>query len=80
MPFLTGRSSTPRRPYGSNKEKKQSHPKMSNAETLVAALAKKNGIAFLQLDLMPLLSGIVHCRWYVVVSQTHARSDYGSYF
>ncbi|KYO29860.1 hypothetical protein Y1Q_0023196 [Alligator mississippiensis] len=51
------RSSTPRRPYGSNKEKKQSHPKMSNAETLVAALAKKNGIAFLQLDLMPLLSG-----------------------
>ncbi|XP_006023950.2 uncharacterized protein KIAA1257 homolog isoform X2 [Alligator sinensis] len=51
------RSSTPRRPYGSNKEKNQSHPKMSNAETLVAALAKKNGIASLQLDLMPLLSG-----------------------
>ncbi|XP_025041792.2 uncharacterized protein CFAP92 [Pelodiscus sinensis] len=39
------------------KEQKQSSCKVSNAEALIAALTKKCGIASLQLDLMPLLSG-----------------------
>uniref|UniRef100_A0A8C4VZ35 DUF4550 domain-containing protein n=1 Tax=Gopherus evgoodei TaxID=1825980 RepID=A0A8C4VZ35_9SAUR len=48
------KSSTPKR-GPALKERRQS--KVSNAETLIAALTKKCGIASFQLDLMPLLSG-----------------------
>ncbi|CAM4586061.1 unnamed protein product [Lepidochelys olivacea] len=50
------KNSTPKR-GPALKERKQSTCKVSNAQTLVAALTKKCGIASLQLDLMPLLSG-----------------------
>uniref|UniRef100_A0A8C0IYK6 Cilia and flagella associated protein 92 (putative) n=1 Tax=Chelonoidis abingdonii TaxID=106734 RepID=A0A8C0IYK6_CHEAB len=55
-PLTTGKrkSSTPKR-GPALKERRQS--KVSNAETLIAALTKKCGIASFQLDLMPLLSG-----------------------
>ncbi|XP_074862004.1 uncharacterized protein CFAP92 [Carettochelys insculpta] len=39
------------------KDQMQSNRKVSNAQTLLAALTKNCGIASLQLDLMPLLSG-----------------------
>ncbi|XP_029768431.1 uncharacterized protein KIAA1257 homolog [Terrapene carolina triunguis] len=50
------KSSTPKR-GPALKERRQSNRKVSNAQTLIAALTKKCGIASLQLDLMPLLSG-----------------------
>nr|XP_042713360.1 uncharacterized protein KIAA1257 homolog isoform X2 [Chrysemys picta bellii] len=50
------KSSTPKR-GPALKERRQSNCKVSNAQTLIAALTKKCGIASLQLDLMPLLSG-----------------------
>uniref|UniRef100_A0A674J6A9 Cilia and flagella associated protein 92 (putative) n=1 Tax=Terrapene triunguis TaxID=2587831 RepID=A0A674J6A9_9SAUR len=52
------------------KERRQSNRKVSNAQTLIAALTKKCGIASLQLDLMPLLSGTVQ----LVISRLQEKS------
>ncbi|XP_067400507.1 uncharacterized protein CFAP92 [Emydura macquarii macquarii] len=50
------KSSTPKR-GPALKDRRRSNRKVSNAQSLIAALTKKCGIASLQLNLMPLLSG-----------------------
>uniref|UniRef100_A0A8B9Q7S2 Cilia and flagella associated protein 92 (putative) n=1 Tax=Apteryx owenii TaxID=8824 RepID=A0A8B9Q7S2_APTOW len=51
------RGSGPKKILAAGNKRMLSHVKLSNAQTTLMAMAKKHGIASLQLDLMPLLAG-----------------------
>ncbi|XP_025922184.1 uncharacterized protein KIAA1257 homolog [Apteryx rowi] len=51
------RGSGPKKILAAGNKRMLSHVKLSNAQTTLVAMAKKHGIASLQLDLMPLLAG-----------------------